>query len=173
MFLERKPTLWRWASIGHYISVRVGYLNPMRWGALVRKISFKKIAVAKNNFIAMSPPQKEAWRAYWLATGAMFPDGNMCVKKEIFYACAFAEKGDNKIKGIEQNRAFFDFYFNFNSRGYLSWCVPIPANFGRIHAGQITQGIKESAAVESLVIHNEYMSRIAHFSKNPEWIKKA
>lgn len=166
MFLSHKPRFWRLRVVMHYVRVFGQYASPFKWGALARKISGKKTGNVLHQVFDTPLPQKDAWLPYWLTTALLFPDGNMCVKKEVFQECAFADKGENKLKGfIAQNRAFFDFYYNFSSRGYFPFCIPIPANFGRIHAGQVTQAIESRNGEENRLLNREYFGRVADLAR--------
>lgn len=171
MFLERKPALWHILSVWHYISVRLRYLNPFRLAELARKISLRKVAHAVSQVVAVPPPQKGDWFAHWLKTGMIFPDGNMCIKKGVFYECAFKDNGDNALRGALQVKAHFDFYFNFNSHGYLSWCLPVPANFGRTHEGQSTQVMREREGDRNAFFYDEYNARIARLAEERQALK--
>ena len=79
-------------------------------------------------------PQKEAWFDYWLKTGCIFPDGNMLIARKAFFECMPAYSG-------EPSPNWMEFFYNFNARGYLAYCLPIPANYGRIHAGHLGEAV--------------------------------
>lgn len=75
-------------------------------------------------------PQKEDWFVYWLKTGLVFPDQSMCVSKRVFLGCIPRYEMGSKTLGY-----MTEFFFNFNSRGYLAYFIPTYAIFTRIHSG--------------------------------------
>lgn len=106
----------------------------------LKKLNRAHIRAAAGVLKLERPPQKKEWFSYWLQTGTVFPDGNMCVAKNVFkevlapYARGTREAGD-----------WMSFYFDFNAKGYLPWCIPIPANFARRAHGpsQVTAKVQE------------------------------
>ncbi|OGY99090.1 MAG: hypothetical protein A3B13_01455 [Candidatus Liptonbacteria bacterium RIFCSPLOWO2_01_FULL_45_15] len=99
------------------------------WGVL-GKLTWPRIAMVFKSFRKQEIPQKEDWFFYWLQTGRAFPEGNMCVRKEVYTR--------NTVRFPEEkmtNGALFDFCFNFNANGYLAYGLPIAASFGRTHVG--------------------------------------
>jgi len=86
-------------------------------------------------------PQKQDWFAYWLATGEAVPNGNYCVRKNVFIECNPVL--DDTING----REFWDFNFAFNTKGYLAYCIPVIADWGRAHSGQLSEGWLRSGKV--------------------------
>lgn len=92
--------------------------------------AFKLSLLTKRSFKETGYPQKEAWLDYWLKTGLVFPDQSMVISKPIFLRCVPRyRKGDPVLSYMT------DFYFNFNSRGYLPYYLPTHASFGRNHPG--------------------------------------
>ncbi len=75
--------------------------------------------------------QKEGWFCYWLNTGIPFSDQSMVVDRKVFLRCTPRyEKGSRAVAYVT------DFYFNFNSLGYLSCFLPIYPVFVRWHPQQ-------------------------------------
>ena len=85
--------------------------------------------------------QKTDWLPYWLDTGLVFPDLNMCCRRTVYRVCMPPYR-----KGSDVLDNFYNFYMNFNQQGYLPLCIPRIANFGRTHAGQI--GERRNAEIE-------------------------
>ena len=85
------------------------------------------------HFHKKPPPQKEGWFTYWLASGEPFPDGNFVVRTSIYRKCI------PSLEETQKGREYFDFNYNFNSNGYLPFCLPIAANYGREHEGQLSK----------------------------------
>ena len=89
--------------------------------------------VSFPQFHSVLAPRKKAFFAYWLRTGFFYPEGNLCVRKSVLETC-YPQIGKEKpiIDWIE-------FSYNFNTFGYLSYFLPVVANFGRTHVGQMGQ----------------------------------
>jgi glycosyltransferase involved in cell wall biosynthesis len=102
-------------------------------------------------------PQKQAWFYYWLETGQIFPDGNMCVTTKAFRECLPPYR-----MGTRESGDWMGFYFNFNSKGYLAYCIPTPASFGRFHPQQIS---------ETMQSYND-KNRVDYFKNLKEFRKK-
>ncbi len=115
-----------------------------------------QISAAASILRGSRPLEKEEWFAYWLKTGLAFPDANMIARKNVFEACAPRHE-----LGSREVDAFADFYFNFNARGYLARCLPVAANYGRIHSAQVTE--KHQAEIQKM--RSEYLLQIDNFKK--------
>ncbi len=115
------------------IAARIDWRRPAvgkRLRRLLGKLTWARIAAVLRGFGKKSIPQGEAWFFYWLRTNLPFPEGNMCVRKEVFVR--------NTVRFPEEkftNRALLDFCFSFNANGYLAYGLPVAASFGRLHAG--------------------------------------
>jgi glycosyltransferase involved in cell wall biosynthesis len=92
----------------------------------LKKFNVTRVKAAKSILAMQEPPQKQKWFPYWLTTGTVFPDGNMCVAKKVFIECLAPYH-----KGTRETGDWMSFYFDINARGYLPWCIPLPANFSR------------------------------------------
>lgn len=103
-------------------------------------------------------PQKQDWFLYWLATGEAVPNGNYCVRREVFIACNPAFK--DTING----REFWDFNYAFNTKGYLAYNIPVVADWGRAHPGQLSEGWLVSGKVFGFMKH--YYSNLEKYKKN-------
>jgi len=81
-----------------------------------------------RSFFKQDIPQKEKWFYYWLKTGRAFPEQNMCVRKDVY-----VRNTTRFPKETMTNSALLDFTFNFNTRGYLAYGLPLAGNFSRMH----------------------------------------
>ncbi|MCR4275185.1 MAG: glycosyltransferase [Candidatus Wolfebacteria bacterium] len=135
---------------------RYRFLNPSSWVGLIKKINFTNFLFLMSIFKRKKPPQKQDWFFYWLKTALIFPDCNMCVYKKVFLNCI-----PEYVLGSKIVDAYMDFYFNFNAKGYLSYCLPISANFARIHEGQLGQ--KRRAEVERM--RSIYLEKVKELRK--------
>jgi len=84
----------------------------------------------KKEFPGGEVPQKENWFKYWLDTGMVFPDQSIIVSKKVFLDCIPRYKLGEKTVGF-----MTDFYYNFNTKGYLAYFIPVFGIFGRMHPG--------------------------------------
>lgn len=88
--------------------------------------------VTNHEFLQKSPPQKKDFLAYWLAFGYGVPEGNYCVRREVFDEC-FPRRNQPDLFFVSPQISFL---YQFNTRGYLSYFLPAVANYGRSHANQ-------------------------------------
>lgn len=119
---------------------------------LARKLTVARLTMVLGSFRKRGIPQKEDWLPYWLLTGRAFPEGNMCVRREVYERLTkrFPEE-------TMANAALLDFCYHFNSLGYLSYGLPRAASFGRNHAaGQALRG-------HDAVLTKRYHERIRNF----------
>lgn len=105
---------------------RSGVFHLLR---LVRKLTPRRVATVLRSFRKQDIPQREDWFYYWLKTGRAFPEQNMCVRKDVY-----VRNTTRFPKETMTNAALLDFAFNFNSRGYLAYGLPIAGNYSRMHA---------------------------------------
>ncbi len=83
-----------------------------------------------SDFMKKSPPQKMDFFPFWLGTFALCPEITFCVRAEVFRKC-FPKY--EPTDSFEQNHAFLAFNYNFNTKGYLPYFVPVVASYGRFH----------------------------------------
>jgi glycosyltransferase involved in cell wall biosynthesis len=88
--------------------------------------------ITNPEFLVKTPPQKRYFLAYWLAFGYGFPEGNYCVRRRIFDEC-FPQRHQPCLFSASPQISFL---YEFNTRGYLAYFLPVIANFGRAHANQ-------------------------------------
>lgn len=108
----------------------------------------------KRSFLGGEIPRKEKWFKYWIQTGMTFNDQGACVSKNVYLECA-----PKYILGSKMINHLTDFNFNFNTRGYLSYYLPIRATFGRMHPGSSGERRGEELYVES----EKYLEKILNF----------
>ncbi len=126
--------------------------------------------VTNHEFLGKSPPQKRDFLAYWLAFGYGVPEGNYCVRRQVFDEC-FPQRNQAGMFGISPQISFL---YQFNTRGYLSYFLPVVANYGRSHANQrVTRLYDELDKEVSLYnkMYNEYkkdllQGKVTHFFRN-------
>ena len=110
---------------------KVGWHDPstvIRLLRLFRKLTPHRAAIVLRSFWKQDIPQKERWFYYWLKTGHSFPEQNMCVRKDVYI-----RNTTRFPKETMTNSALLDFTFNFNSKGYLAYGLPLAGNFSRMH----------------------------------------
>ncbi len=129
----------------------------------IKKLNTANVKAVSHMVRHEPVPQKQDWFSYWLKTGTMFPDGNMCMSRKVFMECFPKYELGSKIPGD-----FTEFSFQFNTRGFLARCIPIPANFGRTHAGQTGERVKEY----NDRVSREYFKRLEKFRAEAKPDKK-
>ena len=110
---------------------KVGWHDPstvIRLLRLFRKLTPHRVMMVLRSFRKQDIPQKERWFYYWLKTGHSFPEQNMCVRKDVY-----VRNTTRFPKETMTNSALLDFTFNFNSKGYLAYGLPLAGNFSRMH----------------------------------------
>lgn len=131
-FLSDKKSGSAFSVIKRVLS-KIDIKNPASILGFIRKINPTRAKAFGNIIRKSAPPQKRAWFSYWLETGTIFPDGNMCFSRKVFdecmspYASGSGEPGD-----------WMDFFYSFNAKGYLSYCISEPANLTLVNKGSIS-----------------------------------
>jgi glycosyltransferase involved in cell wall biosynthesis len=95
-----------------------------------------------NRYPFEAVPQKEQMAKNWLISGidgSYFPELNYCVKAEIYKKLIGPSEEFPELNTIDP---VLRFHFEFNRLGYLSAYLPILANFGRHHPGQLQMSEK-------------------------------
>jgi len=139
-FLKDETKQYKRPSLLKKIFVKVfSYLKkPSTALDLVRKVNPQNISFLRHMAGTEDVPQKRDWFGYWIETGSIFPDGNHCVSRKAFFDCLQPYRFGTREPGD-----WMGFYFCLNSKGYLSYCIPTPANFGRLHEGQLSQVVQD------------------------------
>jgi glycosyltransferase involved in cell wall biosynthesis len=88
--------------------------------------------VTNHEFLKKAPPQKQAFLPFWLAYAYGFPEGNFCMRRNIFDECL----PQRKQPDLFTEGAHISLLYKFNTRGYLGYFIPVVANFGRMHSDQ-------------------------------------
>jgi glycosyltransferase involved in cell wall biosynthesis len=108
------------------VSLVWGFPQYLTEESKLREISYPQ-------FHKNMPKQKYEWILYWLKTKFWLPEGNFCVRKEIFEQCYPDIDNERKIE------PYLEFNYQFNKNGYLPYHIPCIANFGRTHSDQLGQ----------------------------------
>lgn len=98
-------------------------------------------------------PRKTDFFRYWLKTSFFFPEGNLCVRKEVLEKCY---PGDDILKKTQLD--WLAFSYAFHRSGYLSYHLPIVANFGRAHGNQMGEGLMKSGRIWKM--HKNYLKDV-------------
>ncbi|MCJ7424011.1 glycosyltransferase family 2 protein [Candidatus Bathyarchaeota archaeon] len=91
-------------------------------------------AIAHAGLLDLPVPQKTDFLPFWLATGFLLPEGNYCMRRGVFDMCFPRCQPDDPYREHPVSRVIY----NFNSLGYLPYFIPVVANYGRWHEGQLT-----------------------------------
>jgi glycosyltransferase involved in cell wall biosynthesis len=123
---------------------------------LIKKINPATVRSAFRMLHQEEVPQKENWFLYWLKMGTIFPDLTMFMSRKAFFECM-----DPYHMGSREGGDWGKFYYNFGAKGFLAYCLPIPAIFARSHGDQLTLRIKEYNDNQ----HQNYLRRLREFAK--------
>lgn len=93
----------------------------------------KMLAVSKQFY--KDDVQKERFFYFYLAAFFWLPEGNFVVRTNVMKKCFPEFKGKESL-ALEP---WLEFSFEFQAQGYLPYFLPIIANYGRIHDGQLGQ----------------------------------
>jgi glycosyltransferase involved in cell wall biosynthesis len=142
---------------------KIDWRRPDAWRRLLRflgKLTPSRIMAVLRSFRKEELPEKEDWFFYWLRTACAFPEGNMCIRKEVYVKNTVRFPQESMM-----NVVLFDFSFNFNSRGYLAYGLPIAAGFGRSHVGSQTLGGRDAEMAA------RYRKQVADFREKVKKMK--
>ncbi len=107
-------------------------------------------------FAQKEPPQGRDFLYYWLATFFWFPEGNFCVRREVFEQCFRSyNETEFRVNGVVQFDPWMEFNYHFHKRGYLPHFIRRAANFGRIHGDQ--QGQQWATAGTGNTVYDSYI----------------
>ena len=112
--------------------------------------------ISYSQFHHTLAPQKDDFFSYWLITGFFFPEGNLFVRKEVIDECYPDYKGANTTI-----LDWLEFSFNFNKNGYLSYHLPVVANYGRTHGHQMGEHLEKTGKIWKM--YNNYLRKIATY----------
>jgi len=118
--------------------------------------SFRFNVLMKRKFKGGKIPQKEYWFLYWLKTGLPFPDLSLFVDRKIFINLLPRYEKGNKTLGF-----MTDFFFKFNSYGYLSYHIPRRVAFSHMHENKLS----ETLEIEANNAYEKYLEQIRNFRK--------
>jgi glycosyltransferase involved in cell wall biosynthesis len=93
--------------------------------------------IVNQEFMEKPPPQKKEFLPFWLAYGYGFHEANYCMRHEVFDDCFPQRNSTEKIN----KSPHFAFLYNFNTKGYLPYFLPVVANFCRYHSNQRGQAL--------------------------------
>lgn len=96
------------------------------------------VDIIPYKYLRRSPPQQRDFFEHWAVTGHLVPELNYCVRRNV-YAKHFP-------RGETGMDPFIAFLFGFHTDGYLVKFLPIIANFGRSHEGQLSDVRQERNA---------------------------
>jgi glycosyltransferase involved in cell wall biosynthesis len=111
--------------------------------------------ISYSNFIHVTANSGVKMFNDWLQTGFYFPEGNFIARREVWNKC-FPTHKEVLSHPVEP---FLEFTKRFHTIGYLSAHLPVVANFGRIHAGQL--GSQYSATGQMQKFRRIYRRAIA------------
>lgn len=134
-------------------------INPLHPSSIIKFIKKINPATARSAFHMLrheEVPEKEAWFFYWLKMGTIFPDLTMFMSRKVFFECM-----DPYVMGTRVSGDWGKFYYNFGTKGFLSYCIPTPAIYGRIHGDQLSQKIEKYNNDQ----HQDYLRRLRQFAK--------
>jgi len=109
-----------------------------------------------SNFMNQPPPQKMEFFFFWLGTFAGCSEITSCVRADVFRRCfPQYEPSDYFLR----NHTILGFTYNFNTRGYLPYFLPVIASYGRYHHGSNSARL----AKQSKIAKQQYLSAVMQY----------
>ncbi len=138
-FLPENKSGWRWAKLINSAFSRIDILHPIKSVRNILRLWKPANLKAAASFVKNSKPlHKREWFNYWLETGVLFPDNAMFMDRKMFMDCL-----PPYHMGTKEPGDWMSFYYNFNARGYLSYCFPRIISFARVNSGSISEKFLE------------------------------
>ena len=91
--------------------------------------------IVYNSWFENPPPSGRDYIYYWLETGTLFHERDLCVRKNVIEKCF--PHFDSKRVGQEHGHLTFG--YNFNRLGYLPYLIPVVAAYGRQHGDALSK----------------------------------
>ncbi len=117
----------------------------------------KLVAIARSQFHYDAPPNEEKFFNYWLTSYFVYPEGNLCVRKNVMEKCYPTLDNINNDNILD----WLEFSFRFNKFGYVAKCIPIMANFGRTHGNQLGEKLGNDGSLKKK--YNNYRSKLKNY----------
>lgn len=86
--------------------------------------------VVCSNFLNHPPPQKIEFFPFGLGTFSLCPESALCIRAEVFKNCFPKYEPTGYFL---QNHATLSFSYNFITKGYLPYFLPVVVSYGRYH----------------------------------------
>ncbi len=119
--------------------------------------------IVQSRFVRNGIPQKSEFLYRWLNTGFWFPEGNMCIRKEVLEKCLPIIEND---RGGDKDM-WLEFNYNFEVNGYEPFFLKVEANYGRVHNGSRSQEeIVNGLMVKRLDL---YLTKIRRYRRDLVW----
>lgn len=148
--------------LGKCVDILEGYPDvSLIWGLQQDMMESGELRdVIYRQFHHVPPPQKTEYFYYWLATFGGWPEGNYCVRRNVFEEC-FPQFDAAKVKQIDP---LIEFNYQFNSRGYLPYFIRTVASFARTHENSLSQ--KEGKNGVTRAKFNNFLKKAQYYRKN-------
>lgn len=131
------------------------------WG-LRGKVNEKSEEIEfKQKFLENPPPTEEKFFSYFLKTAFVYPEGNLCVRKEVLEKCY------PTLSELEANNNILDwleFSYRFNCLGFIAKYVPIVASYGRVHDNQLGEQLGSGGRLKRQ--YKNYWAKIRKYRNN-------
>jgi len=141
-----------------WMTMAVKYLESNEEISLVW--GYPQIVDENNNVIQVSymkwfegfkAPDKERFIYFWLWYGMNLPEGNFVVRRHVLEKCFFSKHLLDTPTYQQEIEPWLNFLNNFHQQGYIPAFIPMVANYGRLHAGSISNKYRESGQAKKHV----------------------
>ncbi len=112
--------------------------------------------VVCSNFLKDPPPQKTDFSPFGLGTFSLCPESALCIRAEVFKNCFPKYEPTGYFL---QNHATLSFSYNFITKGYLPYFLPVVASYGRYHHGSSSKKFAE----RNRVMKKQYQAAIIQY----------
>jgi len=114
-----------------------------------------------NSWFKNPPPSGKDYIYYWLKTGQLFHERDLCVRRNVLEEC-YPQVTPEKNK-IVREHGHLTFAYNFNRLGYLPYLIPTVAAYGRQHRNAASQNQAVSGEIERVL--RKYYRDFEQYSK--------
>ncbi len=91
--------------------------------------------IVYNSWFKNPPPSGKDFIYYWLKNKTLFHERDLCVRKNVIKDCF----PPFNIEMLGKESGFLEFFFNFNTSGYLPYFIKGVAAYGRLHLNAVSK----------------------------------
>ena len=123
------------------------------WGLPQRMTEAGKLTrISYPQFHEADPPQKDEFFFYWIKSGFLFPEGNYCIRRQVFRSIF-----SPTVRIVAFGQLLLNYHFL--QRGYQPYFLREVANFGRQHSEQLGERQNRDGSKRAALNHYKFLWR--------------